>query len=139
MQVREGGCLCGRVRYRMSGKPAFVTACHCRFCQKRTGAAFGMAAYVPKAQVEFLSGAMKPYEYKSDETGRWLRMEHCENCGTTVTWTLEVFPELRALAAGTFDDPKWLKPERHVWTRSGHEWMRFPEGVQVFEKGRPVS
>ena len=57
------------------------------------------------------------------------------HCGSTVTWTLELYPGLRALAGGSFDDPDWLRIERHVWTRSMHKWLVCPPGVEIFEKG----
>ena len=87
-----------------------------------------------KAEDVEIGGDLKSYEYRSDESGRWLRTGFCARCGTTVTWTAEALPGLRALAGGTFDDPHWLKIDRHGWTRSRHRWFVFPEGVQVFEK-----
>ncbi len=38
MTVREGGCLCGEVRYRIEAEPSDVAYCHCRMCQKTSGA-----------------------------------------------------------------------------------------------------
>ena len=40
LNVHEGGCLCGGVRYRTTAKPMRVTVCHCTFCQKLTGSAY---------------------------------------------------------------------------------------------------
>jgi len=62
-------------------------------------------------------------------------MQFCPNCGGTVTWSLEAFPGMRALAGGSFDDPDWLRLERHVWTRSKQKWVVCPQGAQLFEKG----
>lgn len=131
--MHEGGCLCRAVRYRVKNAPVRASACHCRNCQLRTGSAFGIGAYFNDADVE-IAGELRTYEYRSDETGRWLRTAFCPRCGTTVTWTAEALPGLRALAGGTFDDPNWLEIDRHGWTRSRHKWFVFPAGVQVFEK-----
>jgi hypothetical protein len=132
----EGGCLCGAVRYRVKAEPQRGSACHCTFCQRRTGSAFGVGAYFNQGDVEFLKrGTLKSYEHRSDETGRWLRMEFCTNCGGTVTWTAEALPGLRAIAGGSFDDPKWFQPKRFSWMRSAHPWVIPPPGVEVFQQG----
>ena len=131
---KEGGCVCGALRYRVRGTPFRTTACHCTMCQKRTGSAFGIGAYFKDEEIEFLRGERKTFELRSDASGRWLRFEFCPNCGTQVTWTLEAMPGLRAVGLGTFDDPKWLTPNRFGWFGSGHPWVKVPEGVEVFEK-----
>jgi hypothetical protein len=83
-QRLEGGCVCGAVRYRVNGMPGIALACHCKFCQRRTGTAFASLAYFLEADVEVLQGEMTEYEQRSDESGRWQRMQFCPRCGTTV-------------------------------------------------------
>ncbi len=133
-EVHEGGCLCGAVRYRVREKPFRTGACHCTACQKRTGSAFGIGVYFKQENVEIMRGSLRTYEFRSNESGRWLRNQFCPECGTTVTWTLELMPGARAVAGGTLDDPKWLKIERHSWTRSAHPWFTPPAGVEVFQR-----
>jgi hypothetical protein len=133
-ESHEGGCLCGSVRYRTIGQPQRASACHCTFCQRRSGSAFGMGAYFEKKQVEFLRGALSKYRHVSDESGRWIDVEFCPRCGGTITWTLEVWPDLRAIAVGSYDDGRWIKPQRHSWTRSAHPWMKYPDGVEVLKQ-----
>ena len=134
MPIHDGGCVCGAVRYRVSGVPVRVSACHCAFCQRRTGSAFGIGVYFAEQEVE-LSGELSTYEHRSDESDRWLRMQFCPSCGTTITWTLEALPGARAIAGGTFDDPKWFRIDRHGWIRSAHDWIALPPDVQSFQQG----
>jgi hypothetical protein len=134
MAERYAACSCEQLRLWAEGDPVRISMCHCLACQRRTGSAFGIGAYFRDGDVE-LTGELKTYEHRSDESGRWLRMQFCPNCGSTVTWTLELYPGLRALAGGSFDDPDWLSIERHVWTRSRHKWFVCPPGAEVFEKG----
>ena len=134
MESHEGGCLCRAVRYRVRGEPVRASACHCTYCQKRSGSAFGIGAYFPAQNVEILHGALSVYEHRSDESGRWLRNEFCPVCGVIVGWTAQAFAGARAIAGGTFDDPKWLRIERHGWTRSRQSCVAFPPGAEVFEK-----
>jgi hypothetical protein len=130
---QEGGCLCGALRYRVKADPVRSSACHCTYCQRRSGSAFGLGAYFRAGDVE-IRGERRTYEHRSDETGRWLRNEFCPNCGVTVTWTAEALPGLRAIAGGSFDNPKWLRVERFGWMRSAHPWVATPPGVEAFDK-----
>jgi hypothetical protein len=118
----------------VKGLPQRNAVCHCTFCQRRTGSAFGVNIYFGKDDFELVRGHLAAYEHRSDESGGWLRMEFCPKCGTTVSWTLEVNPALRGIAAGTFDDTSWVAIERHGWTRSKQHWVEIPAGAAVFEK-----
>ena len=136
---REGGCQCGAVRYRTTDQPKRVLACHCTTCKQRTGAAYGIGVYFADDDVEITRGKLHTYEFRSDESGRWIRNEFCDRCGTTVTWTLELRPGLRAVAGGTYDDPNWFDVQAHIWTRSARKDMRYPEHVDVFDKALPPA
>jgi hypothetical protein len=83
-------------------------------------------------------GPLVTYEHRSDESNRWLRLEFCLRCGTTVLWTAEGRPGVRGIAAGMFDDPTWVNIERHIWTRSAQAWISVPADVECFDKGSPV-
>ncbi len=137
-EIHDGGCVCGKVRYRTIGAPIIAVACHCAFCQKRTGSAFSEPAFFKAENVEFSGISRTTYEHRSDESARWLRMEFCPACGTTVGWTSERRPGVRGVSAGTFDDPNWVKIQRHIWTRSAQSWITFPTDVQCFEAAAPT-
>ena len=132
--IHEGGCLCGALRYRAAGDPRRTTICHCTDCQRRTGTAFALLASFRDEQIAYASGTPQEFEYRSDESGRWIRAQFCPRCGTNVMLTLEKFPGYRIVSGGTFDDPKWLTPVRHVWTRSAQHWMAIPQDVERFEQ-----
>lgn len=134
-QMHEGGCICGAVRYRARGSPAVSMVCHCRFCQRRLGSAFATIAYFNEENVELAQGQVSEYEHRSDESGRWLRMQFCPRCGTTVTHAAEVRPGMKAVAIGTLDDPDALGIERHIWVRSKRPWVSIPAETAVFPKG----
>ena len=133
--VHEGGCACGAVRYRVHGQPAAGLVCHCRFCQRRLGSAFAVIAYFSDQDVEITQGRLASCQHESDESGRWLKMEFCPVCGTTITHTVELRPGFRGVAGGTFDDPDWFRIDRHIWTRSARPWVTFPPDVDVFLEG----
>jgi hypothetical protein len=132
--IHEGGCVCGAVRYRATAQPFRTVICHCTFCQRRTGSAFFPAVWFKEQDVQ-ISGTLRSYEHRSDETRRWIRVQFCPTCGTSVTHTAEWLPGARAIAGGTFDDRDWLKIERHVWTRSARNWAMVPPDVAAFPTG----
>lgn len=135
----EGGCACGAVRYEVRGDPEICQICHCRFCQRRTGSAFGTVAYFDDRNVSIMRGELRECEHRSDETGRWLRMQFCPQCGTTVTHSVQIRPGLRAIAVGTLDDPEWPRIQRHIWVQSKRSWVSIPAGTVVFSQGAPGS
>lgn len=137
--THEGGCLCGQVRFRTTAPPARVIACHCTTCKRRTGAGYGVGVYFPDEQVEFLSGTPHTYELHSDTSGRWIRNEFCPACGTTVSWTLEMRPGLRAIAGGSFDDPDWYTIQAHIWARSARPDMCYPDDLPVHAQALPPA
>ena len=136
--IHEGGCVCGGVRYVVHGDPERVTLCHCTWCQRRTGAAFGIEAVFCEDRVELAADMLRTYRHVSDGSGRWLDQQFCATCGANIGFTLEAVPGIRTIAAGTFDDPSWIDAEthrsRHVFVRSARRWCAIPEGIETYEE-----
>jgi hypothetical protein len=130
-----GGCACGALRYRATGQPLLGTVCHCRFCQRRLASAFAVLVSFSEAQVAFTQGEPIEREHRSDESGRWLRMNFCAQCGTTVSHRAEVRPGLHTIAGGSFDDPGWFAIQRHIWVRSKLPWVTVPPEVDAYDQG----
>ena len=58
----EGGCQCGAVRYRITGAPLAVYNCHCRDCQRSSGATHSMSMPIARERLEHLSGELTAYD-----------------------------------------------------------------------------
>ena len=132
MSVQTGGCLCGAVRYEVSGAPVRSGACHCTYCQKRTGSAFGISHYFDAAAVRFNDAPRGSYTHLSDETGRALIQEFCPRCGSVVSWVAEAIPGARAIAGGSLDQANAYPVNRHVWLRSAHVWVEPPPDANLY-------
>ncbi|HZF54665.1 MAG TPA: GFA family protein [Polyangiaceae bacterium] len=132
--THEGGCLCGDIRYKTSGEPAYQAICHCRFCQQLSGSAFHVVVVFDKPRVEFSGKAFSTYPYRSPDHGRVLTVQFCPRCGTRLGLNFERFPTFQSICGGTFDDPSWFKVDRHIFTSAAVNWMVFPEGVDLFDK-----
>ena len=103
-ELKSGQCVCGAVSYTIVGEPKRVTICHCRWCQRRTGSAFGVEVVFEASQITINDRAVSRYRHLSDESGRWLDQHFCAKCGANIGFTLEAVPGIRTIAAGTFDD-----------------------------------
>lgn len=134
----SGGCVCGSVRFWAIGEPLRVTICHCRWCQRRTGTAFGVEVVFHADQVEITGREIARYRHLSDESGRWLEVEFCRRCGSNLGFTLEAAPGIRTLPAGAFDDAAWLAPDqvafRHVYLRTRRPWSELSPLVEAYEQ-----
>jgi len=82
--TRIAHCCCGSLRAEATGEPAFVGACHCTECQRRTGSPFGVGTLFPKEQVR-TEGPSKVYKRGSD-SGRKVEIHFCPDCGSSVFW-----------------------------------------------------
>lgn len=115
-QAKEGGCLCGAVRFRADGVPSYVNVCHCRMCQKASGAPMMAWATFERTNVEVTGMPMFRISSPRIERG------FCGDCGSTLIWR-RCRSETLDLAVGTFDDPSTLKPSEHIWTESRARWL----------------
>ncbi len=134
----SGGCVCGAIRFTASGEPLRVTICHCRWCQRRTGTAFGTEVVFAIDQVAITGAPIGRYRHHSDLSGRWLDLEFCGRCGANLGFTLEAAPGLRTLPAGSFDDASWIRADRyrfrHVYLRSRRDWSELSPLVETYEE-----
>lgn len=128
----EGGCACGKVRYRLTRAPMITHCCHCVDCQRQTGSGFVINALIETAHIEMLSDAPKPYPMPTD-SGRPHDVYRCEACGTALWSDYGGRPYLRFVRAGTLDQPSAITPDVHIFTRSKLPWVRLPEGAPSFE------
>ena len=132
MASMTGGCLCGRVRYTLTGEPALNGICHCRNCQRYTGSAFEAVTVFPSASVT-VQGELRTYQDTGD-SGKPVLRRFCPNCGSGVLAEAEVLPGLTIVLAGTLDDPASYQPSMELycssaqpWVHGGGERTRFPK------------
>jgi hypothetical protein len=128
----EGGCACGRLRYRLTSNPMFVHCCHCRECQRQTGSAFVLNAVIETDRVEKLSGETEAVPVPTD-SGRPHIIHRCKSCKVAIWSQYGGFLPLSFVRVGTLDDPSSLPPDIHIYTRTKLPWVALPAGVPAFE------
>ena len=132
---REGGCLCGRIRYDVTGDPLAIVACHCTQCQGQSGSAFGMSMVVPRENFQILEGELRKYAARAD-SGTAKDCMFCGDCGTRIYNALSSLLATFNLKPGTLDDTSWLRPVAHVWVAHKQPWVPVPGDLPAYE-GNP--
>lgn len=119
----DGGCACRAVRYRMICAPLFVHCCHCRWCQRESGASFALNAMIEADRVVELGEAPELVDTPSD-SGSGQRIARCPRCRVAV-WShyAGAGPVVKFVRVGTLDNPDLLPPDIHIFTASKQPWV----------------
>jgi hypothetical protein len=125
----DGGCTCGFVRYRITTKPLFVHCCHCRWCQRETGASFALNALIEADRVQLIQGEVEVIHTPS-ASGKGQKISRCPRCRIAVWSNYAVAGNaVRFIRVGTLDEPDRLPPDIHIYTASKQPWFVLPQGV----------
>jgi hypothetical protein len=128
----KGRCRCGRVSYASAAEPVFVGLCHCRACQRSTGTAYATVLAVPTPSLT-VTGTTKRFDDTGD-TGSATHREFCPECGSTITQSADIMPNLTMLPVGTLDDPASVKPAMQIYCDSALPWAVLGGDTQSFPK-----
>ena len=125
----EGGCDCRQVRFCMASAPLVVHCCHCRWCQRETGASFALNAMIESDRVTLL-GAEPQLTQTPSASRAGQQIARCPACGIAL-WSHYAGsgPLTRFVRVGTLDEPDHLPPDVHIFTRSKQPWVVIPPGV----------
>lgn len=116
----NGNCHCGNINIQAKVKKSEVRACHCTDCQKMSGAPVRAVAIAPAEEIKITG---KPREYiKKADSGNKRIQAFCPDCGTQLFAT-DMERKLFNLRTGFLEQRNELKPETHVFTSSGLNWM----------------
>ena len=118
---RVAECHCGQLKAIATGEPGRVYVCHCKSCQRRTGAVVHSGSRWDKGQVR-IEGEHKVYGRKAD-SGFEIRFHFCPNCGSNVFWEGDRTPEYWGIAVGCFADPDFPAPIYSAYEDAMHPWL----------------
>lgn len=126
-QVYEGGCLCGRIRYRSRSEPSRCMICHCETCRKHSGGPCLSFVHFPVTDFEWLT--VEPRRYRSST---YAERGFCPECGSTVSMHEEVLSDRVQIALGSLDHPEQVQPQDHVWVSSQIDWFQIEDSLPRF-------
>lgn len=125
----EGGCYCGKVRYRVDGDPVYVAICNCTDCRKHAGAPMVCWSAFQRDQVT-IEGETSTFASSENATRQF-----CGACGTSFAYENEaILPGLIDIQTGTMDDPEALPPAVQVQTADRLNWMKGIADLPCFER-----
>lgn len=134
-ETLTGSCLCGAIRFAVDAPVKELRACHCRNCQKASGAGGSVNAVVPSAAFRITQGTPKRYSARAD-SGRLLHRYFCGDCGSPVYSQRETTPETVVVRAGLFDNAGAMKIVANIWTGSARDWSHI-DAASTQHPGQP--
>lgn len=121
--IRTGQCLCGSVRYTVSGPLRPVVMCHCSQCRRTTGHVMAATA-----------ARRSDFQITADENLRWYeasdraRRGFCARCGATLFWDGRK-RDFISIAAGTVDQPTGLLTACHIFVADKGDYYTIDDGL----------
>ncbi|SMF33135.1 Uncharacterized conserved protein [Tistlia consotensis] len=129
-----GGCHCGALRYEVTAAPLDSGYCHCRICQRLSGAPAMVWASVRLGAFRYTKG--RPRIYRSSD---WGRREFCGDCGSQLAFRTAGPSATLDINLPTLDVPERLAPRRHTWVTSRLSWFRTADDLPEHPDDGPLS
>ena len=131
---REGGCLCGSVRYAVRGPLREILVCHCVECRRWTGRAWAVTAArdedLDLREHGELVWAVSPNSALGASRG------FCSRCGSSLFYRAPGRGRT-GIGAGTLDDPSGLRVAAHIWVEQAVVWDRPRDELPSYARGYP--
>ena len=130
-EIMSGGCLCGGVRYRVTGACREIINCHCENC-RRTHGHFAAYTSVRQSDLEFIhQHTLQWYHDESPDIYRGF----CNGCGASLFWDARDGRGKISIAAGSLDDSHGLKTIGHVFVSEAGKYYAIDDTLPRFETG----
>ncbi len=130
-----GGCLCGAIRYTISGAPLFVSQCCCKDCQKATGTGHTTILGIHNSQLE-MTGAPTTFTNTGESGGKVTR-HFCGVCGGRLYTSGDMPGEIIIFQAGSLDDPNQIRPTSVIYTKDAPAWDFFDPDIPKYQAMSP--
>src|SRR3954464_9680612 len=126
----SGSCACGLVTYRCTSAPIAMLNCHCRDCQRSSGAPYASGVVVMSSDLE-IRGTPKTHTVRAS-SGKITSRSFCADCGTPLFTRSEVNPQFTSIRFPSLDDASVFAPMLDIWTSSAQRWVCLDEKLPHF-------
>jgi len=131
-QSLTGGCICGQVKYKITDKPLFTQACHCKDCKILTGSSYVVNSSVLENTL-IVDGEVSSTELKAG-SGASYKTYFCTKCGTYVYADYDSAVGRLTVRTKTLDNSEKFPPQVHIFTKDKDPWLNLSEGVISFKE-----
>ncbi len=122
-EINTGGCLCGAVRFEVTGAPYLTAYCHCRMCQRSSGSILTSWADFKEDKFRCTQGEIKYYK-----SSKYQRRGFCDNCGSTLIQR-PVEGDSVAVPTGSFDQSERFPMMEHCGIESQVPWLKIKDNL----------
>ena len=130
----RGSCLCGAVKFEISGPLRNIVHCHCSMCRKAQGSAFATNGVVESGKFAITAGEDQLQAYESSP-GK--QRYFCSNCGSPIMSKLESRPDQLRVRLGAIDTDIDERPEAHIFVGAKANWEEICGDLPQFDKYEP--
>lgn len=128
----SGGCLCGRVRYEITGRLLSANHCHCSMCRRQHGAAFATYADFNPGDFKWTSGEELVKVFETATGAGW---GFCSECGSSLAGTVK--GKVTSITLGTVEGDPGIKPASHIFVGSKAQWYEIRDDLPQFDERAP--
>ena len=134
-QTLTGGCLCGAVRYKITGDLIFSGKCYCEDCRKGGSTGHSSVLAVPEATVS-ITGKLTEFK-KNGSSGQPITRRFCPVCGSRISAMATVMPGVMMITASTLDEPEKFVTQMSVFASRAPRGDQPPAGAPAFPEMPP--
>ena len=134
-EVHQGGCLCGAIRYELTGPSLFESQCCCRDCQKATGTGHTTIVGILGSQL-VVHGEPRSHLCAGESGGDVVR-HFCEMCGGRIFTSGTMPGAIVMVQAGSLDDPNVVTPQNVIYGKDAVAWDHFDPKLTIYELYAP--
>lgn len=132
-----GRCLCGGVRFEVTGPPTTAGYCHCTRCQRRTGTASSASARIDGRALRILQGEDLIRTWRHPDGG--FEKRFCSECGAHLFSRDPADHARVAVRMSAFDGDPGVRPSWRMHVASAAAWEPIPDdGLERFDQARPA-
>lgn len=131
MDLHNGSCFCGEVKYKLNSEIIKVVNCHCNFCRSHSGAAFSTYAALPFSSLELTKGQEILSSFKFCDGEK----HFCRECGTPIFNINNKYPGACMVYLGTLEKARDIIPMVNVWCESKLGWVGNVSSVNSLDQG----